>query len=156
MWRCLPCNFMLLASWSSDRVLFTHSLIPILLLQWNKARDQGFVWTNSLLDSSLFTRRSGSRFHISLQQMARMCSHGWARKHRQPTAQSTFAKLKGNKARFCIKNHSEASRSERGSTETVFGESFERVGLDWVGDPCLNKQDLLYAKPLQPFHLLRL
>lgn len=47
------------------------------------------VWIHSLL---------GWRFHISPQQTAHMCSHGWAWKHGQPTAQSTFAK--GNSRGF--------------------------------------------------------
>lgn len=36
----------------------------------------------------------------------------------------------------------------------MFGESFERVGLDWVGDPSLSEQDVLYAKSPQHFHVL--
>lgn len=63
-------------------------------------------------------------------------------------------KLKGNKWGFVSKNHSDSSRSKRGGTKTAFGESFERVGLDWVGDPSLSEQEVLYAKSLQHFHVL--
>lgn len=50
------------------------------------------VWKHGPLDSGLFTRRTGLRFHISPQQMVHMCSHGWACRHKQPCAQSISVK----------------------------------------------------------------
>lgn len=79
--------------------------------------------------------------------MARMCSHGWARKHRQPTAQSTFAKLKGNKRGFVSKTIL-IRQAANGEVQKQCLENHLR-GLAWTG-----LEIVPFPVPLQYFHVL--
>lgn len=146
------------ASWGNNRFLFPDSLIVVLL------RDVPWLLLNvvRLMIRVLFGNAASS---------IAACSHAGTVQGfiSRPSRWHVYAK-----ANVPHKVHSQSWKETsevlyqkpfRGVTlqtpflywevqKTVFGESFERVGLDWVGNPFLNEQDFLYARPLQHFHVL--